>query len=367
MADSEYGEKTEKPTPRRREQAHEKGQFARSRDLSAALLLLGMLVLLRLFGEGIMQAMTEVLRTFLSAEALADSTGADLRDLVISAVVRCAVALAPLLLGITVLLALVNLWQTGFHMSRKVLTPNFAALNPLKGLKRIFSPGEAGGKLAINSLKLIVVGAAGYSAIHGRLSEIVLASTLTQMQALSLGAGIVWSIGLRIGLVLLILAIIDYIYQLWRNEKKLMMTKQEVKDEMKQMDVDPKIKNRRRNIQLQQAMLRMQSDVPRADVVVTNPTEIAIALRYDPDTMRAPRVVAKGRGYIALKIRQIAVANGVPILERKPLARALFQLVEVGQEIPEQFYSAVAEILAYVWELSGKLTGRRRRLSPAMV
>jgi len=151
------------------------------------------------------------------------------------------------------------------------------------------------------------------------------------------------------------LAILEYAYQKWRIEQELKMTKQEVKEEMRRMEGDPKIKQRRRQIALQMLTQRLKKDVPTADVVVTNPTEFAVALKYDADTMHAPRVVAKGQGLIAQRIREIAIASGVPILERKPLARALYKLVEVGQEIPEQFYSAVAEILAYVYELSGRV------------
>jgi flagellar biosynthetic protein FlhB len=153
----------------------------------------------------------------------------------------------------------------------------------------------------------------------------------------------------------LVLAIIDYVYQRRRIENELKMTKQEVKEEMKRMEGDPHVKARRRQIAMAQHRERLKSTVPKADVIVTNPTEFAVALQYDAATMHAPKVVAKGRGYLAARIRQIAVANGIPILERKPLARALYKLCNVGQEIPEQFYSAVAEIIAYVYELTGKL------------
>ena len=142
------------------------------------------------------------------------------------------------------------------------------------------------------------------------------------------------------------LAIIDYAWQRWRREQQLKMTKQEVKEEMRRMEGDPLIKQRRRQIALQRIKQRIQQDVPKADVIVTNPTEFAVALKYDAATMHVPRVIAKGQGPMAKRIRELAIAHGVPILERKPLARALFKLVEVGQEIPEQFYSAVAEILA---------------------
>jgi flagellar biosynthetic protein FlhB len=164
---------------------------------------------------------------------------------------------------------------------------------------------------------------------------------------------------MRVGVAMLIIAIIDYAFQRWRHERDLRMSKQDIKEEMRRMDGDPKIKLRRRQVALANLKRKLKKDVPTADVVVTNPTEFAIALKYDSAAMHAPRVIAKGQGLIAQRIREIAIEAGVPILERKPLARALYKLVEVGQEIPEQFYSAVAEILAYVYELSGK--GRLRQ------
>jgi flagellar biosynthetic protein FlhB len=186
-----------------------------------------------------------------------------------------------------------------------------------------------------------------------------MAQGLEFKQIFNLGASLVYAIGIRIAIVLLILAILDYVYQRFRVEKELKMTKQEIKEEMRRMEGDPKIKQRRRQIALQGAMQRVKKDVPTADVVVTNPTHYAVALKYDPTGMSAPKVVAKGQDFLALRIREIAAGAGVPILERPPLARSLYRLVEVGQEIPEQFYAAVAEILAYVYEL----TGRSRRKS----
>jgi flagellar biosynthetic protein FlhB len=178
------------------------------------------------------------------------------------------------------------------------------------------------------------------------------------MQSFGLGAAVVYSIAIRVGILLLVLAIVDYAYQRFRIEKRLKMSKQEVKDEMRRMEGDPQIKQRRRQLAMQRVMQRIQKDVPTADVVVTNPTHFAIALKYDKDNMHAPRVVAKGADFLAQRIRAIAAESGVPIVERAPLARALYKLVDVGQEIPEQFYSAVAEILAYVYELSGKVKRR---------
>jgi len=264
-------------------------------------------------------------------------------------------AMAPLLIGALLIAVLVNMMQVGLFFSTKRIQPNFAALNPTKGLSRIFGGGNGMVQLLMNAGKMGLVALTAYSAIHGRMAQIVTVQQLTFIQIFGLGAQIVYSIIVRITILLLVLAIVDYFYQRYRIEKSLKMTKQEVKDEMKSMDGDPKIKARRRQIAIQMVTQRFKKDVPTADVVVTNPTEFAVAIKYDSDKMHAPRVVAKGQGYMAMKIREIAIAHGVPILERKPLARALYKLVDVGHEIPEQFYSAVAEILAYVYELSGKL------------
>jgi flagellar biosynthetic protein FlhB len=186
----------------------------------------------------------------------------------------------------------------------------------------------------------------------------VLSQQLSFEQVFALGGDVIFSIAVRIGTVLFVLAGADYAWQRYRFEKQLKMTKQEVKDEMRSMEGDPHVKQRRRQLALAALKERLKTDVPKADVVVTNPTEFAIALRYDPDQMAAPRVVAKGQGVIAARIREIALESGVPILERKPLARALYKLCDVGQEVPEQFFSAIAEILAYVYELNGRFKAK---------
>ena len=251
----DFGDKTEAPTPRKRQEAREQGKVARSRDLATAALIVGSMVLLQNYGPGVVAALRTLVDEMLGSEAMSDTAPGGALQACLRAVVGTGIALAPLLVG----------------------------------------------------MALIVV-----------------------------------------------IAIVEYIYQRWKIEQELKMTKQEVKDEMRRMEGDPQIKQKRRSIAMHAARERMKKDVPTADVVVTNPTEFAVALKYDAGTMHAPRVVAKGQGLMAQRIREIAIAHGVPILERKPLARALFKLCEVGQEIPEEFFSAVAEILAYVYELTGK-------------
>lgn len=353
----EFGDKTEAPTPRRREEAREQGQIARSPDLSAAILLLGFLLLMNSFGQGLVQALRVLLQELLSAPVLCDFDVHKAGSILVRCIALAGGALAPLLLGGLLIGVAVNLLQVGFYLNGKRLQPKLGALNPLNGAARLVKP-ENWVHLLMNILKIALVGVVAWSAVRGRLDQIVATQQLEFAQAFSLGCSIVYAVGLRLAVLLLVLALIDYGYQRYRHERELRMTKQEIKEEMRRMEGDPKIKQRRRQLAIQMAHQRLRKDVPTADVIITNPTEYAIALKYDSSTMHAPRVVAKGRGYMAQRIREIAIENGVPIVERKPLARALYSLVEVGQEIPEQFYSAVAEILAYVYRLTGKMKDR---------
>jgi len=354
----DFGDKTEAPTPRRRLEAREQGNIARSADLSSAVMLLGMLLLLKWYGEGVVQAMRGVMDRMLSPAAMTDFNAMGAAKGFGTALAQVGVAMAPLFAGAMLIAIGINLAQVGLFFNTKRLQPNFAALNPLRGLGKVFKGGQGFVQLGMNLFKLLLVGWVAYSAVSGRIGEIAMAQGLEFKQIFSLGASLVYSIGMRIAIVLLILAILDYVYQRFRTEKELKMTKEEVKEEMRRMEGDPKIKQRRRQIAMQATMQRLKKDVPTADVVVTNPTHYAVALKYDPTGMSAPKVVAKGQDFLALKIREIAAEAGVPILERPPLARSLYKMVDVGQEIPEQFYEAVAEILAYVYELTGR--SRRR-------
>lgn len=353
MADDQ-GDKTEAPTPRRRAEAREQGNVARSQDLTVALLLLGVMLTLHATGPKMVEALKVLVHEMLSPDFLSDFTTESATTGAMHCLYVAGVAMAPLLIGVVVIAIVANILQVGLYFSPTRLQPNIAALNPFRGVGRIFST-RSPMNLLMGIAKMIVLSLVAYSAVHSRIADVVGVERLSFVQIFGLGAGLVYSIAIRVGVALLILAIIDYSYQRWRHEQDLKMTKQEVKEEMRRMEGDPKIKQRRRQIALQMLKRKLKKDVPTADVVVTNPTEFAVALKYDAQTMHAPRVIAKGQGPIAQHIREIAIASGVPILERKPLARALYKMVEVGQEIPEQFYSAVAEILAYVYELSGRM------------
>jgi len=353
----DFGDKTEAPTPRRRLEAREQGNVPRSADLSSAVMLLGMLLMLNWYGQGIVQALRGIMDRMLGAASMSDFSGVTAAQGFGQAIMQMGVAMTPLFIGAILIAVLVNMAQVGLFFNTKKLQPNLAALNPLKGAGKLFR-GQGWVQLVMNLLKLMLVGWVAYSAVGGRIGEIAMSQGLEFKQIFSLGASLVYAIGMRIGIVLLILALLDYAYQRFRTEKELKMSKQEVKEEMRRMEGDPKIKQRRRQIALQATVQRLKKDVPTADVVVTNPTHFAVALKYDATGMGAPKVVAKGQDYLAMRIREIAAEAGVPILERPPLARSLYKMVEIGQEIPEQFYAAVAEILAYVYELTGR--SRRR-------
>jgi flagellar biosynthesis protein FlhB len=354
----EDGDKTEAPTQRRREEAREQGQVARSPDLTAATLLLAFMLLMNTFGTGLIGALRRAMEEMLSADWLGNTDVAGMKSALARPLLAVVGAAAPLLLGGVVVAIVINLLQVGFNLNTKKLAPNFAALNPMAGFGRIFSRDSLV-HTVMSLLKLGLVLWIGWSAVSSRMDQVLAVQERDYVGAFALGASVVYAVGIRIAVVLFILALLDYGWQRFSHEQKLRMTKQEIKEEMRHMEGDPKIKQRRRQIAMQMAQRRLKKDVPTADVIVTNPTHFAIALKYDEGAMHAPRVIAKGQDLMARRIRELAIEAGVPILERPPLARALYKLCKVGEEIPEQFYAAVAEILAYVYELSGK--NRRNR------
>jgi len=303
----DQGDKTEAPTPRRRAEAREQGNLARSPDLTMALLLLGIMLMLHATGPKLVQALRTLVKTMLDLPALGDLSADSAGGQMLRAIYAVGGALAPLLAGIVLIAVVANIAQVGFYFSPRRLEPNVAALNPFRGLARIFSRRNPA-QFAINLVKLVLLTLVAYSAVHGRLGQIMAVQQLSFLRIFGLGADIVYSIALRVGLALLIMALVEYLYQRWRIEQELKMTKQEVKEEMRRMEGDPKIKQRRRQIAIQMHTRKLKKDVPTADVVVTNPTEFAVALKYESDTMHAPRVVAKGEGLIAQRIREIAIA-----------------------------------------------------------
>lgn len=330
------------------------GNIPRSQDLSAAVMLLASLFLLWMFGQRMLSVMHRMLQVALSGNMADPLTGTDELAKTWMALLMMGVGAAgPVILGVLIAGILVNFWQVGLLMTLKTIKPSLSKLSPLKGIQNIFSL-RGGVRLLMSIGKVAIVGTVAAICLHGDLPKVGALAGQDPNTALAAAATLVFWLALKIAIVLLILAILDYAYQKWQHEEDLKMSKQEVKDEMRSMEGDPEVKRRRFAVAQQLVMQRVQQAVPNADVVVTNPTHFAVALRYDGETMNAPKVVAKGADFLALRIRQIAAANGVPIVERKELARALYRYVEVGQEVPPEHYAAVAEILAYVYRLSGR-------------
>jgi len=349
-------DRTEAPTPRRRQEARAKGQVARSQDLTSAVLLFAAFAGLYFLGPALIGSLIAMV-----AAGLCDEAPGQMSDLVpfASAIgLELLRRLGPLLVGLFAVGLIVLYAQVGGIITWQPLMPSLTKINPLNGIARLFSTRSLVMAL-INLMKLVFVAFVAYMTLAGSAGAILRAFTFDFHDILLLGGALLLELGMKLSAALLLLALIDYAWQRYRHERDLRMTKEEVKDELRSMEGDPNIKRRRRQLQLQLAMQRLRKDVPRADVVVTNPTHYAVAIQYDPDAMIAPKVVAKGTDYVAIRIRQIAAEFGIPMVERKPLARALYESVEVGQYIPERFYRAVAEILAYIYELTGRSPVRR--------
>ncbi len=354
-------EKTEAPTPRRRMEARTKGQVAKSQDLTAAVVLFVAFATLYFLGPKLCGSMLFMISSGLSGESPGRID--DLHPFAAAIGLELVYRLGPLLVGLFLAALVVLFAQVGWLFTWHPLTPTLTRINPLNGIMRLFSARSVMMAL-INLLKLLFVASVAYMTLAGSASLIVHSFTFGFRDILTLGGTLVVELGLKVSAALLVLALIDYAWQRFRHDRDLRMTKEEVKDELRSMEGDPNIKRRRRQLQLQLAMQRLRKDVPKADVVVTNPTHYAVAIQYDAESMAAPRVVAKGADYVAIRIRQIAAEFGIPMVERKPLARALFESVDVGQAIPERFYRAVAEILAYIYELTGRSPlGRKAALA----
>ena len=351
-------EKTEPPTPRRRLEARRRGQVARSQDLSAAVLLLAGFLTLGFMGPGIWHTLLAVTRAGLTGDSAVRTD--DVLQFAGAAVLEVLKWLAPFLLILMFATVATLIAQIGLLLTGQPLIPSLAKINPLNGIKRLFSVRSVMLGV-INFGKLLVVGAVAYLTMSGSADAIIYAFTFGAVEVLGLGSTLMFRTAMRLSAALLILALLDFAWQRYRHERDLRMTKEEVKDELRSMEGDPQIKRRRREVQLRLALQRMRKDVPTADVVVTNPTHVAVAIRYEAETMVAPKVVAKGADLVALRIRQIAAEFGIPIVQRPPLARALYESVDVGQYVPERLYQAIAEILAYVYELTGRSAVTRRR------
>ncbi|MEY3021578.1 MAG: Flagellar biosynthetic protein FlhB [Planctomycetota bacterium] len=353
MAD-DLGERTEEATPKRRREAREEGNIARSTDAASAILLFGAMLVLASGMQPFLASLASMLEKALAADHLASGLRVDEVDgMILTAVEEAGLAALPIVAGAIAIALLAHLWQVGFLLSTKAIEPKVERLDPIKGFGRIF--GARGAiKTGMDVVKVALVAWIAYVVAAAVLPTIVALPEFGALRGFQEIGSIGLSLGLQAGAALVVLGLGDYLVQRMKHEKDLRMTKQQVKDEWKDTDGNPEVKQRRMQIARQLASQRLQTAVPKADVIVTNPEHISVAIQYDPDTMGAPRIVAMGADHLAFRIRQIAGRHGIPIVERKPLARALYANAKVGQEIPADHYKAVAEILAYVYRLKGK-------------
>ncbi len=354
MPEEQFEEKTEKPTPRKREEVRKRGEVAKSRDLSASIVLLFSILILWLiityFYTNINIAYHRSINVIESRLFHSDDIMAFTKDMSL----MFLKIISPFMLFVFIIAIFSNIIQTGFLVSFEQIRPNLSKINPIAGLKRLISL-NAFIEFLKSSLKIIFIGLLAYLFIKKELIRVI---GLSNMEVISVIKNILYS-GLKLSLkscvVIMIISILDYAYQRWQFENKIKMSRLELKEEFKKTEGDPLIKSRIKSLQLQMARKRILQEVPKADVVITNPIHIAVAIRYSFETMNAPQVIAKGKGLIAQKIKEIAERYQIPIIENREVAHILYNKVEEGHEIPPFLYKAIAEILAYVYRLKGKV------------
>lgn len=352
MAEKDFQEKTEKASDRRRAKAREEGKVARSTELNAAAIIGFGFMLIYFMGPhaaGQFQALMIQVMSNAPAMATSDPT---FYSVIVYAMRQFFMILMPILVVMVIVAIAINVVQVGFKISPKAFEPKWEKLNLISGLKRLFALKSLV-HLVRDTLKLAVVGLVAYMAIKSEFPTFFLLPDQTIGQIAATMGHKAMIVTLKIAAAILVIAVLDYFYQKYEFEKSIKMSKQELKEEHKDSDGSPQLKARVRQLQREMSRSRMMDDVPTADVVITNPTRIAVALKYDTQELGAPCVVAKGQRLIAEKIRDLAKQHDIPIVEDQSLARALFKLCDVGQLVPANLYRAVAEVLAYVYRLKG--------------
>lgn len=348
------GEKTEKATPKKKQDSRKKGQVAKSQDIGTAFVLLGVFFLLNLYGPTMLNILEEMIIAILSEFTLMEITVDNMMFLFINLLLELIFFLGPVMGVAMVFGVLANYLQVGVLFTGEPMKPKLEKIDPIKGFKRIFSM-TAIVNMIKSILKIIVLGLVTFLILWNSMDDILILFQKNATAALATISSLVVKMGLWGSMALLILAILDYIYQKYDHEKKLRMSKQDIKDEYKNIEGDPLIKSKIKQKQREMAMRRMMDEVPNADVVITNPTHYAVAIKYDETKADAPYVVAKGVDFVAQKIKLIAKEKEIVMIENRPLARALYSQVEINQTIPEEFFKAVAEILAYVYRMKKKI------------
>ncbi len=347
-----FGEKTEQATSKKKQDARNKGQVVFSKDINIAITFLITMVAINNFGGYIFARLAQSFEYYVNFSTQVDDTF-NMRSMSVILgrmfVDIITVASPIMLIGLVSGVVLCYI-QVGFLFTTETIQFKLDKLNPINGLKQIFSIRSLV-ELGKNLLKIVILSLVAYAYLRDKMGLIL---ELMGMPAAQIG-GVLWSLvynlSIRMSLILIVISALDMAYKIWQNNKDLMMTKQEVKEEYKQTEGNPQIKSKIREKQRQMAMSRMMQDVPKADVIITNPTHFAVAVKYDLEINIAPYVVAKGQDLMAKRIRKVAEENEIPIVENKPLARELHASVKIGQAIPEHLYHAVAEVLAFVYKL----------------
>lgn len=360
FADDSAGEKTEPATEKKLGDARKEGQVAKSREIANGFGLLALFLVLKLWvgtmGTEFLQVFSDLYNKIPETVKMYDGQlpEMDLYNMLFNSFVQILFIVAPIfLVGFSVAF-LSDLIQVKWKVSAKPLKPKFSKVNPISGFKRMFSVNSIV-ELIKSFAKIVLVIYVAYSYLNGRKNELYILYDIPLMQAIQLCGTLVTDLGLRIALVYLIIAFADFIYQKLKFSKDMRMTKQEIKEEYKQQEGDPQIKGKIKQKMREASQKRMMQDLPKADVVITNPTHYAVAVKYDAEKYDAPIVLAKGEDYLAQKIKEVAKENHIEIVENKPLARMLYANVEVGQLVPPELYQAVAEVLAFVYHLQGKV------------
>jgi flagellar biosynthesis protein FlhB len=353
MADESFQDKTEQATPKKKEDAREKGQVAKSREIPSVAVLAAGAVYMYFNAKSLTEKLGSNLKqTFISIPKIAtgDIVSADFLSQTLKSFLGLTI---PFMIVLVIVSLIANFIQTGFVTSVEPLTPNLSKIDPVKGLGKIVSKRTLA-ELLKSIFKILIVGWAVFSILKNDFPTLMPLMYQDNFQIMSVLGTISMKVVTRCCYVIFVLAVLDYMFQKWEFEQQLKMTKQEIKDEFKQTEGDPLVKSRIKSVQREMARRRMMREVPKADVIITNPTHYAIALSYKPgEKMSAPKIIAKGADNIAMKIKELAKKHGIPMVENRPLAQNLYKL-ELGQEVPPQFYQAVAEILAYVYNLKKK-------------
>lgn len=348
------GEKTEKATPKKRQDSRKKGQVAKSQDINTAIVLLAVFLVLMFAGNYFYTSLLNIFRHSYQEYIGMDLTENNIQMIFLDILEELVFVLAPIMVVAMLAGVLANYMQFGFLFSTESIQPKLEKLDPIKGFKRIFSM-RAIIELLKSILKIVLVSVATFSVLWMRKEEILILAQKSIGASLATIANLTVQMGLIACVLLIFLAVLDYLYQKYDFEKNIRMSKQDIKDEHKNIEGDPLIKSKIKQRQREMAMRRMMQEIPNADVVITNPTHYAIALKYDENKLDAPFVVAKGIDFMAQKIKLIAKENDVIMVENRPLARALYSQAEIGDVIPEEFFKAVAEILAYVYRTKNKI------------